>query len=83
MILTRRDDAVLAVPDSAASTLAGVSSVYIVNDGKIKQQSVTPGVRRKRRARLPGHAREDRDMAIPCRHVPPQGGNYRTAIWIL
>ena len=35
----------MAVPDSAISTLAGVSSVYVVKDGKITQQSVTLGVR--------------------------------------
>jgi membrane fusion protein (multidrug efflux system) len=45
VILTRRDEGVMAVPDRAVSTLAGVSSVYIVNDGKITQQAVTLGVR--------------------------------------
>jgi RND family efflux transporter MFP subunit len=45
VILTRRDDAVLAVPENAVSTLAGVSSVYIIRDGKITQQPVTLGVR--------------------------------------
>ena len=45
VILTRRDEGVLAVPDAAVSTLAGVSSVYVVQDGKIAQQSVTLGVR--------------------------------------
>jgi membrane fusion protein (multidrug efflux system) len=45
VILTRRDEGVLAVPDAAVSTLAGVSSVYVVQDGKINQQSVTLGVR--------------------------------------
>jgi hypothetical protein len=45
VILTRRDEAVMAVPDTAVSTLAGVSSVYIIRDGKITQQSVTLGVR--------------------------------------
>ena len=45
VILTRRDEGVLAVPDAAVSTLAGVSSVYIVQDGAITQQSVTLGVR--------------------------------------
>jgi RND family efflux transporter MFP subunit len=45
VILTKRDDGVLAVPDAAVSTLAGVSSVYVVQDGKIAQQSVTLGVR--------------------------------------
>jgi RND family efflux transporter MFP subunit len=45
VILTRKDEGVMAVPDTAVSTLAGVSSVYIVKDGKITQQSVTLGVR--------------------------------------
>jgi RND family efflux transporter MFP subunit len=45
VIFTRRDEDVLAVPDSAVSTLAGVSSVYIVREGKITQQPVTLGVR--------------------------------------
>jgi hypothetical protein len=45
VILTRKDEAVLAVPDSAVSTLAGVSSVYVIQNGKITQQSVTLGVR--------------------------------------
>jgi len=45
VILTRKDEGVMAVPDSAVSTLAGVSSVYVVKDGKITQQPVTLGVR--------------------------------------
>ena len=45
VVLTRVDEGVLAVPDDAVSTLAGVSSVYVVQDGKIRQQSVTLGVR--------------------------------------
>jgi RND family efflux transporter MFP subunit len=45
VILTRVDEGVLAVPDNAVSTLAGVSSVYVVKEGKITQQSVTLGVR--------------------------------------
>ena len=45
VILTRRDEAVMSVSDSAISTLAGVSSVYIVKDSKITQKAVTLGVR--------------------------------------
>jgi uncharacterized membrane protein YgcG len=45
VILTRRDEEVMAVPDTAVSTLAGVSSVYVVDKGKITQQSITLGVR--------------------------------------
>jgi membrane fusion protein (multidrug efflux system) len=47
VIQTHRDEAVMAVPDTAVSTLAGVSSVYIIRDGKITQQGVTLGVRQK------------------------------------
>jgi RND family efflux transporter MFP subunit len=44
-ILTKIDESVPAVPDSAVSTLAGVSSVYIVKDGKITQKQIQLGVR--------------------------------------
>jgi multidrug efflux pump subunit AcrA (membrane-fusion protein) len=45
VILTKKDEGVMAIPDSAVSTLAGVSSVYVVADGKITQQTVTLGIR--------------------------------------
>lgn len=45
VILTKKDEGVLAVPDTAVSTLAGVSSVYVIRNGKILQQQVTLGVR--------------------------------------
>ena len=45
VIETRRDEGVMAVPDNAVSTLAGVSSVYVIRDGKVVQQAVTLGVR--------------------------------------
>ena len=33
----------MAVPDDAVSTLAGVSTVYVIEDGKARQQIVTLG----------------------------------------
>jgi RND family efflux transporter MFP subunit len=39
----RLDEQVLAVSDAALSTMAGVSSVYVVNDNKTRQQRVTLG----------------------------------------
>ena len=45
VILTKKDEGVLAVPATAVSTLAGVSSVYVIRDGKIVQTQVTLGVR--------------------------------------
>jgi len=48
VILTKMDEGVLAVPDTAVSTLAGVSSVYVINNNRITQTQVTLGVRRVR-----------------------------------
>jgi RND family efflux transporter MFP subunit len=45
VIQTRVDRDVPAVPDSAVSTLAGVSNVYVVEQGKVRQQQVTLGAR--------------------------------------
>ncbi len=45
IILTVRDEGVLAAPDTAVSTLAGVSSVYVIRNNQITQQQVTLGVR--------------------------------------
>ncbi len=43
-VLTRLDGSVLAAPDDAVSTMAGVSTVYVIEDGKARQQVVTLGV---------------------------------------
>jgi len=42
---TRLDASVLAAPDGAISTLAGVSTVYVIEAGKARQQQVTLGTR--------------------------------------
>jgi RND family efflux transporter MFP subunit len=47
VILTRKDDNVMAVPDSAVSTFAGVSSVYVIKDGAIAQTTVELGARQQ------------------------------------
>jgi RND family efflux transporter MFP subunit len=46
VIYTRLDEGVMAVPDSAVSTFAGVSSVYVIKDNKITQQTVHLGLRK-------------------------------------
>jgi hypothetical protein len=53
----------MAVPDNAVSTLAGVSSVYIIRDGKITQQSVTLGVRQKDLWEVVGGLKGDETLA--------------------
>jgi len=44
-ILVRKDEGVLAAPEEAISTLAGVSAVFVVEGGKVRQQVVTLGAR--------------------------------------
>src|SRR5262249_23136328 len=46
-VQTHRDENVLAVPEDAISTLAGVSTVYVIEDGKARQQQVTLGARQQ------------------------------------
>ena len=45
VINTRIDQNVLTIPEDAVSTLAGVSNVYTIEDGKVRRQSITLGVR--------------------------------------
>lgn len=44
-ILTHQDTGVIAAPDDAISTLAGVSTVYVIEDSKVRPQTVSLGVR--------------------------------------
>src|SRR6185295_5878522 len=44
-VLTRVDESVLAAPDDAVSTMAGVSTVFVIEEGKARQQQVTLGSR--------------------------------------
>ena len=43
-ILTHVDTDVIATPEDAVSTLAGVSTVFLVQDGKVRTQNVSLGV---------------------------------------
>jgi RND family efflux transporter MFP subunit len=45
-VLTRVDENVLAAPDDAVSTLAGVSTVFVIEGDKARQQQVTLGARK-------------------------------------
>ena len=44
-ILVQRDENVLAVPEEAVSTLAGVAAVFVVEGDKVRQQTVELGAR--------------------------------------
>jgi RND family efflux transporter MFP subunit len=46
VVQTRLDENVIAAPESAVSTLAGVSTVYVVEGDKVRQQQVTLGAQK-------------------------------------
>ena len=45
VIYTHTDDNVMAVPENAISTLAGVSNVYVIDQNTARQQEIVPGAR--------------------------------------
>jgi RND family efflux transporter MFP subunit len=45
VIYTHRDENVMAISENAISTLAGVSNVYIIENGKARQQMISLGTR--------------------------------------
>jgi RND family efflux transporter MFP subunit len=44
-VLTHTDDDIVAAPEATVSTLAGVSTVFVIEGGKARQQQVTLGER--------------------------------------
>src|SRR5262249_16166592 len=44
-ILVNRDENVMAVPEETVSILAGVSSVFVISDGVVRQTSIQVGER--------------------------------------
>jgi RND family efflux transporter MFP subunit len=48
VVLTSVDEQVMAVPEDAVSTLAGVSTVYVIEDGKARQQQIALGARQNK-----------------------------------
>ena len=63
VILTKLDENIMAVPDAAVSVLAGVPSVYVINNGAITQTSVTLGVRQGNLWEVTGGLKGDEVLA--------------------
>jgi RND family efflux transporter MFP subunit len=64
VVLTRLDENVLAVPEDAISTLAGVSTVYVIDAGKARQQQVTLGARKDKLAEITSGLKGDEQLAV-------------------
>jgi RND family efflux transporter MFP subunit len=63
VVLTRVDASVLAVPEDAISTLAGVSTVYVIENGKARQQQIALGARQNRLVEVTSGLKGDEQLA--------------------
>jgi RND family efflux transporter MFP subunit len=63
VVLTRVDEQVLAVPEDAISTLAGVSTVYVIENGKARQQQITLGTRQNKLVEVTSGLKGDESLA--------------------
>jgi multidrug efflux pump subunit AcrA (membrane-fusion protein) len=63
VVLTRVDASVLAVPEDAISTLAGVSTVYVIENGKARQQQISLGTRQNKLVEVTTGLKGDEKLA--------------------
>jgi RND family efflux transporter MFP subunit len=63
IVRTRLDTNVIAVPEDSISTLAGVSTVYIIEQGKARQQQVTLGARQEKLVEVTSGLKGDETLA--------------------
>jgi RND family efflux transporter MFP subunit len=63
VVLTRLDENVIAVPEDAISTLAGVSTVYVIAGGKARAQQVTLGARKDKLVEITSGLKGDETLA--------------------
>lgn len=63
VVRTRLDANVIAVPEDSISTLAGVSTVYVIEQGKARQQQVTLGARQEKLVEITDGLKGDETLA--------------------
>jgi membrane fusion protein (multidrug efflux system) len=63
VVLTHLDARVLAVPEDAISTLAGVSTVYVIENGKARQQQISLGARQNKLVEVTTGLKGDEQLA--------------------
>jgi hypothetical protein len=77
-VRTHVDQNVLAVPEDAISTLAGVSTVYVIENGKARQQQVTLGARQDKLAEITSGLKGDETLATTNLSQLATGVSVRT-----
>jgi membrane fusion protein, multidrug efflux system len=63
VVLTHVDDNVIATPDDAISTLAGVSTVFVIEGNKARAQQVTLGARKDNMVEITSGLKGDETVA--------------------
>jgi RND family efflux transporter MFP subunit len=63
VVHTKTDANVIAVPEDAISTLAGVSTVYVIDEGKARQQQVTLGAHQDKLVEVVAGLKGDETLA--------------------
>jgi RND family efflux transporter MFP subunit len=63
VVMTHIDENVLAVPEDAISTLAGVSTVYVIDNGKARQQQIALGARQNKLVEVTSGLKGDETLA--------------------
>ena len=75
---TKIDENVLAVPEDAVSTLAGVSTVYVIENGKARQQQVALGARQGKLVEVTTGLKGDETLATTNLSQLATGVSVRT-----
>jgi RND family efflux transporter MFP subunit len=78
VVLTKVDENVLAVPEDAISTLAGVSTVYVIESGKARQQQVTLGAHQDKLVEVTTGLKGDETLATTNLSQLATGVSVRT-----
>lgn len=78
VIHTKVDENVLAVPEDAVSTLAGVSTVYVIENGKARQQQVALGARQGKLVEVTTGLKGDETLATTNLSQLATGVSVRT-----
>jgi HlyD family secretion protein len=63
VVRTRLDNNIMAAPEDAISTLAGVSTVYVIEGGKARQQQVVLGARQEKLVEVTSGLKGDETLA--------------------
>lgn len=72
------DENIMAAPDDAVSTLAGVSTVYVIDEGKARQQIVTLGAHQDKRWEIVSGLKGDEVLATSQLNQLATGMNVTT-----